>query len=259
VRRLSGMTGAVSAALIAAALAAGCSSGAPAAGRPTDDRCFAFVLRAIQRHVTVTAAPRACAGLSAGQVDLAVARAIRVAAGPAPKALARRRASQDSAYVARMFRPMRPAQAGPARPATAAAPPSAGLPLGLSALAAWLLTAAAGAKLIAGWRAAGSFRAPRRTGLAPVTALSHFGLAMTGLGVWVAFVITGVPALAWSGVGLIVVIAGLGMGALSASLPEPGRDPVPGRAGRPVTVIAVHGALATTTILLVLLAAIGAG
>jgi hypothetical protein len=46
------------------------------------------------------------------------------------------------------------------------------------------------------------------------------------------------------------------MGVLAADLPEPGA-----RAGRgmPVTVIAVHGALATTTILLVLLAAIGTG
>ncbi len=118
-------------------------------------------------------------------------------------------------------------------------------------------SAAAGSRLLAGWLAARGPRGRRKgsAGLVPATVLSHFGLAVAGLGLWVAFVITGTPGLAWLGVGLIVLIAGLGMGALSAALPEPGR----GKAGLPVIIIAIHGLLATTTILLVLLAAIGAG
>ncbi len=92
-----------------------------------------------------------------------------------------------------------------------------------------------------------------------MTVFGHVGLAVTGLGVWIAFVLTAAPVLAWLGVGLIVLIAGLGMGALSAALPDPGRGQLPGGAGLPVTVIAVHGMLATAVILLVLLAAIGAG
>lgn len=254
------MAWAMASGLLAAVLAAGCSAGAPAPGRATADSCFAFGLRAIQRHVTVTAEPRACAGLTPEQVNLAVARAIREAVGPAPKALARHLADQDSAYLADMLSTIRAAQPAPLTPAAARpARPSTGLPLGLAALAAWLFTAAAGAYLIAGWRAGGGTRGPRRAGLVPVTVLSHFGLAVAGLGIWVAFVITWAPVLAWIGVGLIVLIAGLGMGALSAALPEPGRGPVPVRARLPVTVIAVHGMLATATILLVLLAAIGAG
>jgi hypothetical protein len=80
-------------------------------------------------------------------------------------------------------------------------------------------------------------------------------MALVGLGIWIAFLGTGVAALAWVSVGVLILIAGLGMGVLAADLPEPGA-----RAGRrmPVIVIGVHGALATTTILLVLLAAIGA-
>jgi hypothetical protein len=158
------------------------------------------------------------------------------------------------------------------------------VPLGLAALIAWIVTAAAGSYLLAGWLAAGGLRRRRpAASLVPVTVLSHFGLAVAGLGLWIAFVITGTRVLAWVGVGLIVLIAGLGMGARSAALPEPGRNaspagpgsagPGPGsaarvqpqadrrsaKAGTPVAVIAVHGMLATATILLVLLAAIGAG
>jgi len=79
--------------------------------------------------------------------------------------------------------------------------------LARAALAAWLFTAAAGAYLFAGWRAGGGPRRPRRAGLVPVTVLGHVGLAVAGLGIWVAFVITAAPVLAWLGVGLIVLIA----------------------------------------------------
>ena len=129
--------------------------------------------------------------------------------------------------------------------------------LGLAALVAWFFTAAAGTRLLAGFLAARGPRGRRKgsAGLVAATVLSHFGLAVAGLGLWIAFVITGTPGLGWLGVGLIVLIAGLGMGALSAALPEPG----PPKAGLPVIIIAIHGLLATATILLVLLAAIGAG
>jgi len=257
----------VSSWVVAAVLVAGCSGGATASYRATTETCLSFALRAIQQRVTVTTEPAACAGLSPEQVNLAVTRAIREAVGPAPKALARHLADQDSVYLADLFSTVQPAPPAPPAPPEAARPArsarsSTGVPLGLAALAAWLGTAAAGAYLIAGWRAGWGSRRPRRprrAGLVPVTVLSHFGLAVAGLGIWVAFLITGTAVLAWLGVGLIVLIAGLGMGALSAALPEPGRDPATDRAGMPVAVIAVHGMLATATILLVLLAAIGAG
>ncbi len=84
-----------------------------------------------------------------------------------------------------------------------------------------------------------------------------------------------VSALAWIAVGLILLVAGLGMAGLVAALPEaaagagaasPGMPltarmaspAAPARVRMPVAVIAVHGVLATATILLVLLAAVSA-
>lgn len=114
-------------------------------------------------------------------------------------------------------------------------------------------------RLLAGWLAASGARHRRiPRGLVPITVLSHFALAVTGLGVWITFMVAGSPVLAWLAVGLIVLTAGLGMGALSTALSQPSWDAAPTRAGTPVAVIAVHGVLATATILLVLLAAIGA-
>src|ERR1039457_1829125 len=160
---MAGVAGAVSAGVLAAVLAAGCSGGAPASYRATAETCLSFGLRAIQRHVMVAAEPRACAGLSPEQVNLAVARAIREAVGPEPKALARHLADQDSTYLAPILSTIRPAPPAPVTPATAAPTrPSASLPLGLAALAASLFTAAAGAYLFAGWRAGGGGRPARR-------------------------------------------------------------------------------------------------
>ena len=43
--------------LLAVLLAAACSAGPAAPYRPTAGTCYAFAMRAIQRHVTVTAVP----------------------------------------------------------------------------------------------------------------------------------------------------------------------------------------------------------
>jgi manganese efflux pump family protein len=261
--------------LLAAMLAAGCAGGSRGAGGSsgylaTENSCYAFGVQAIQRHITVTTVPMACAGLSHAQINAAVSRAIREVAGSHRKAIARHLAYQDGTYLAHLIGTVPTPKAAPtvAARAPAATQPSGDLPLGLAALGAWLVTAGAGSYLLAGWLMTGdprrgragrrAFR-PRRIRAAGLTRgfiVGHFGLALAGLGIWIAFLGTGVAALAWVSVGAVILIAGLGMGVLSADLPEPGT-----RAGRglPVTVIAVHGAFATTTILLVLLAAIGAG
>jgi manganese efflux pump family protein len=265
------ITGLVWSALLAALLTAGCSVPAPAANRATVNTCYAFGLRALQRHITVAARPAACAGLTDQQINAAAARAVGAAVGAAPKTVARRLSVRDRVYLERLLR-----GAGPPRPAPAAgapARPSTGLPLRLAALAAWLSTAAAGAYLLAGWLAASGARRRRRPG---GLVFSHFALAVAGLGVWIAFSATGLHVLGWLAVGLIILIAGLGMGALTAALsqqspgpapaqgtastlgPAPAQGTAPTRARTPVAVIAVHGVLATTTILLVLLATIGA-
>jgi manganese efflux pump family protein len=259
-RRVAGV---VPSGLLAAVLVAGCSGSAPVSYRATFGTCYALGLQAIQRHMTVTSEPQACTGLSREQVNLAVATAVREAVGPAPKAVARHLAEQDSAYLAEMIRTVEapapaPSTAASARTSSPRPPGSSGLPLSLAALAGWLVTAAAGAYLLAGWLTAdGRRRRIRSAGMVSGTVLGHFGLAAAGLIIWIAFMLTRTQVLAWAAVGLIIGVAGLGMGALGAALPDPGATST--RARMPVTVIALHGMLATATILLVLLAAIGAG
>ena len=55
------LLGTVPAGLLAAVLVAGCSGGARAPYRATTGTCYAFAVQALERHVTVTTVPRACA------------------------------------------------------------------------------------------------------------------------------------------------------------------------------------------------------
>ena len=59
--------------------AAGCSS-SPAVTRNSVTSCYQVAATAIQRHVTLTAMPAACQGLSQLEVNQAVSRALRAAA-----------------------------------------------------------------------------------------------------------------------------------------------------------------------------------
>jgi hypothetical protein len=272
---------AVAAATLAAALVcAACFLGAGqalAATRPGPGRsappastaaCYAFAVGALRRHVVVRRVPPACAGIGAAQVDQAVTRAIHTVAGPLPKAAARRRDLAEGRYVAILIRQGRPPR--PASLAVGAAVTPGTLVPRLAALAAWLIAAAAGGYLLAGrWRPRNP-RPIRTLGLAG----GHAGLAVAGLCVWVGFIVTGVPAVGWIDVVLTWVIAGLGMATLLGEMPghQEGTGAVPATAAAsstapsvavparvPVLMIALHGGLATATVVLVLVAVIGAG
>jgi hypothetical protein len=268
-------------ALAALAALAGCSAGPPAPYQASVSACYAFAVQALDRHVTVTMVPRACAGLSHEQINLAVERAVRDVIGPQPKAKGRRLAHKEAAYLAYLVTVVLPPRA-PAPPLAARAGGPAGLPLDLGALGAWVVTVAAGARLAAGWLAGGGLRRGyrRAAGVPRLVIAGHLALAVAGLGIWIGFVATGAAALAWVAVGVILSVAGLGMATLVGGLPEPAASsarPVavggvvshglpaepgteaPALAGRPVIMIVVHGALAASTILLVVLAAAGAG
>jgi hypothetical protein len=268
------------AALAAALVCAGCGPGAgqaPATTRPLAARsgpaantaaCYALAVSALRRHVIVRRPPRECAGLGPAQVNEVVGRALRTVAGPLPKAAARRRDLADSRYLASLIR-----QAGPPRPASLAAGPASTpdpLVARLAALAAWLSAALAGGYLLIDRRRASARRQIRALGLPYL----HAGLAATGLCIWVSFMVTAAPALGWTDVALTWVIVGLGMATLLADGPAspPGTVLAPAaattggatpgaraHARAPVLVIALHGALAAVTILLVLLAVIGTG
>jgi hypothetical protein len=262
-------------------------------------------VQALNQRVTVTSVPAACAGLTHEQINLAVDRAIRAVVGPHRKVVARRLAHKEAAYLSYLVKVVPPRAPAPqvASPAT----PSSRVPLELAALAAWVVTVAAGTWLLAGWIGTGGLRRgyARVAGVPRAVVVGHFTLALTGLFTWIAFLATGVPALAWVSVAVVLSVAGLGMATLAGGLPEQRRpsdgplerqpsggplepqpattaNPAPAAAvtgagsrsaglaqartaaivvpaGKPLAVIALHGALASATILLVVLAAIGAG
>jgi hypothetical protein len=260
-------------AVTAAFPAAGCSASQPATSQATVASCYAFAVQALGQHVTVTSVPPACTGLTHEQINLAIDRAIRAVVGPHRKVVARRLAHEEAAYLSYLVTVVPPR--APAPPVASPATPSSRLPLDLAALAAWAVTAAAGTWLLAGWIAHGGLRRrhARVAGVPRAVIVGHFTLALTGLVIWIVFLATGTAALAWAAVAVVLLVAGLGMATLAGGLPEERRpsggppDPQPSArtaaiavpAGRPLARIALHGALASATILLVVLAAIGAG
>lgn len=270
--------GFLGAALLAALLL--CACGTSTAGRaatarpPSAVRCYAFAVIDLHRRVVVRHRPAACAGLTQAQVNQIVDRAVRAVVGPHRKAVERRLAAADSRYLGDLVETLPPP---PAASAVAAQPtPADQLGLRFAALALWLATAIPGAYMLSAWLTrADRGRVIRKAGGLSAVPIGHAGLAITGLVIWIVFTVTDAAALAWVDVGLTWVIAGLGMATLLAASPEPqavtaspgaaalvgvteeSTAPFPTRA--PVFVIALHGALATLTILLVLLAAVGAG
>jgi hypothetical protein len=263
--------------LLAALLAAGC--GAQGAGQQgTVQACANYGVRAIEQHIMVTRRPAACQGLSNAQLNQAVGQAIYRVAGGRPKAAWRRAAAQASAWLAHLVSPPQDT-AVPQPPgysiAGSSAPPRPGsdAALDFAALCAWILAAASGSYVLAGWIAHGGVRRLRAggAGLSPAVIFGHFGLAAAGLLVWIGYLATDEAGLAWAAVGLLLPVAGLGMAmvtiGLSGERPEAVAVPAvgprltqaaPARPRMPVLLIVGHGLLAAGTILLVLLAALGA-
>ena len=265
-RRYGQATGLVITGMLLAWTAAGCSGPSAVTGG-SGTSCYEFAARAIQRHVTVAAVPAACQGLSQVEVNLAVSLALRAAAaGVRGKVRQRQVIARDSPYVARLIRAV-PASGPPTASASPSGPPggpaladSPSRPpsreaFSLAVLATWLVTAGLGVSMMARW-----FIRARRPGRGqrPVLNYAHFGLALTGLLVWISYLATGVTGLAWAACGLLLAVASLGM---TLVFPGPAVTTTDGeRTGHPpVFVIAVHVTLACATILLATLAAIGAG
>jgi manganese efflux pump family protein len=260
---------------VLAGVAAGCSSQS-AVTQGSESSCFQYALGAIQRHVTVTAVPDACQGLSQIEVSVAVDRALHAAAaGVRGKVAQHELIARYSPYVADLIH----AVSASSQPAVAA--PRSYLPsraaLSWAALAAWLVTVGLGISMMARWitrtRRHGTPRSHGPTGPTGSTAsagprgwgsarnFTHFGLALFGLLVWISYLATGVTGLAWAACGLLLAVASLGMTLLflpTGAADAPGDDPPPGR-HLPVPVIAAHIAMACVTILLATLAAIGSG
>ena len=152
-----------------------------------------------------------------------------------------------------------------------------------AALIAWLVTAGGGFVLLATWLARGGMRqGGGGARIRPPLILSHFLLAATGLVLWIIYIATDSDALAWIAFVILSVVAALGWamfaiwwqqrrrpaaataggpGAPAAGNPGPA-EPAPSMAAEqhfPVSIVALHGVLAVTTVVLVFLTDIGVG
>lgn len=264
--------------LLSAGLAAGLTGTAAAAALPGGSLqgCTAAAAAAIRHHQVIAATPPACRGLSRAQVSQAAGTAIRMSESGRSKSQRRRQAIAAARWLPALI--TEPAPAAPAAPAIATvARPAAGAGLGLGgvselaakagALLAWLATAASGGWVLARWLLAGGRPWRKSATAAPAAViLGHVGAGALGLLLWASFLLSGWVPLAWTAVGLLAPVAGLGMGVLLLGLPRPARPaigPRPGRPGRragtPALAIAAHGLFAVTALLLTLMAAIGAG
>jgi hypothetical protein len=138
-----------------------------------------------------------------------------------------------------------------------------------AALITWLLTAGGGFVLLGVWLRAGGMKpSEERPRIRPPLILGHFALAATGLVLWIVYVAVGTDALAWIAFVLLLVVALLGFTMFAIWLQRrSGRGgsiatagaTEPAEQGLPVPVVALHGLLAATTLVLVLLAAVGVG
>jgi len=135
-----------------------------------------------------------------------------------------------------------------------------------AALISWIVTAGGGFVLLAIWVSRGGMR-QQGSGrqIRPWLILTHFGLAASGLVLWIIYVFSDSDALAWIAFAILVAVAALGWtmfaiwwqrrqaGAMAAPASTPD---APAEQHFPVPIVALHGLLAVTTVVLVLLAAI---
>lgn len=97
--------------------------------------------------------------------------------------------------------------------------------LGVATLLVWLLTVGMGAFMLGTWLAQGGLRRQRATGEGPPPAIifGHAGLALTGLLVWVSYVLSGMVVLGLSAVGVLTMVIGFGVANVVLWTPYPGR------------------------------------
>jgi len=145
--------------------------------------------------------------------------------------------------------------------------------MGFATVITWFATVLLGLFMLAVWLiendVTGQGVAPSRL---PVPVIfAHLGLAATGLTVWTAFLIFNQKTLAWAAVGILGAIALLGATMFARWIPVyrgPARPPgpaqppsgalaVPAEGNFPVAVVAAHGLLAVSTLVLALLTVLG--
>jgi hypothetical protein len=139
-----------------------------------------------------------------------------------------------------------------------------------AALIAWLITAGGGFVLLSIWLMRGGMRQQHEGGnrIRPPLILSHFLLAAGGLVIWIIYLIADKDALTWIAFAILAVVAVLGWTMFAiwyrrrqarAGGGEVAAPGVPAEQHFPVSIVALHGLLAVTTVILVLLTALKVG
>ena len=148
--------------------------------------------------------------------------------------------------------------------------------MSIAALITWVITAAFGFFMLVRWATRGGLRRVpgAETHLPPVRVFSHFGLAAAGLVVWIIYLVTNSMLLAWIAFADLVLVAIIGLvmvrqwakdgrAAMAATTAGAVRSDAGGvdlaeqHIPRPPVVL--HGIFAVSTVILVLLAALGIG
>jgi hypothetical protein len=128
-----------------------------------------------------------------------------------------------------------------------------------AALITWVLTAGGGFVLLAIWLKNGGMSQRERGRIRPALILGHFGLAATGLVLWIVFVVNGSSTLAWIAFGLLLVVALIGFTMFGIWLSQrKRREAAAAEQQFPIAIVGLHGLLAATTLVLVLVAAVQA-
>jgi hypothetical protein len=144
-----------------------------------------------------------------------------------------------------------------------------------AALILWVITALGGFGLLAIWLQRGGVQQADQPGrrIRPQLIFTHLALAATGLVLWIVYLAIDKRGLAWVAFGILLVVASLGFGMLALWLQRrqaspalagggassTAEDTTPAEQHFPVPLVAVHGLVAATTLVLVLLAALKVG
>jgi manganese efflux pump family protein len=117
------------------------------------------------------------------------------------------------------------------RPAAAAAAAAPSRTLALVTLVTWLLDAGSGGYMLRTWIVRGGLRRQRSSDrLGPRVVFTHFGMASTGLLIWLGYLATRWIVLAWVAVGMLTLVIGLGVSTVTLWTPFPAHR-VPADAG----------------------------
>jgi hypothetical protein len=122
--------------------------------------------------------------------------------------------------------------AGALRTPSTAATAAPSRTLAFVTLITWLIDAGSGGYMLRTWIARGGLRRQRASDrLAPRVVFGHFGMATSGLLVWLSYLATGWIVLAWLAVGVLMLVIGLGVSTVTVWTPFPAHRAGPDGAG----------------------------